>query len=132
MRDVILTLEKKINICKMSGDTDYTDGYITALTEAIEEINKAVIQFLCVGQTYYVIMYEDGNIAMPYVEKMKLFLYSESPRNYYCFSKNLDAAAWNTRYRDADCIIRAPKELVKRVYFTKEQALRSIAITNKI
>ncbi len=132
MRDVIQTLEKKINICKMSGETDYTDGYVTALEEAIEEINKAVFQLIAVDQTYYVIMYNGGNTTMPYVEKMKLYLYNDSTQGYYCFSKNPDATKWNTRYKDADCIIRSPKELVKRVYFTREQALRSISITNKI
>ncbi len=102
--------------------TEWKDGYITGIQEALDLIDKARNNLIVIGGIYYVIMFHDGNPIFPYIEKMKMFRKSKST---FSFTKKLDGNILNVR--KADVIITIGKEVKERVFFSEEDAQKYLS-----
>lgn len=125
MRDAIEKLNRKLALNEIGEKTSWKEGYEAGILEAIDIIENSIDNLIVTGKDYYVIMYHNGDKFLPYVEKMRLYKISVQTRKSYCFSRNLNATIFNTR--QPDLVLASEKGLRKRVFFTREQAEKSIA-----
>lgn len=126
MREVIETLRSKIEFNKFRKYSEWLDGYISGLSDAIEIVQSGIDSLIVTGKNYFVIMYHNGDKFLPYVEEMRLYKISKKNRVSYCFSRNLDATIFNTA--SPDLVLSSVKGLRERVFFTREKAEEAITI----
>ena len=123
MKQTIEKLKRKIEICKMGDRTEWRDGYMVGLSDAIELIEDGILDMIVPNNRYYVIMYRNGDRHYPYIEEMLLYRKSEKNNtNYYFFTRNLYPTQVNTQ----DLVLSNNKSVKKRVFFTREQAEESL------
>lgn len=124
MREVIRTLNKKIELNQLGEQTPWKDGYSAGLSDAIYMIEEAIDSLIVTGKNYYIIMYHNGDKFLPYIEEMRLYKISTKTRKSYCFSRNLNATIFDTS--EPDLVLASEKGLRERVFFTLEQAEKAI------
>lgn len=98
-------------------------AYIGGLAYAMQLIEQHVSDFMVPFNHYFVIMYRDAKRKDAYIEEMKLFriIKSESITSYL-FTKDLDARITYRR----DLILRSNKQILERVFLTRESAEKAI------
>lgn len=126
MREALEKIQRKLYLNSIGEQTQWKQGYEAGLTEAMDIIEDGIDNLIIPNNNYYVIMYRDGDKFFPYVEKMRLYKISIKTRKSYCFSRNLDATRFNTK--TPDLVLASEKGLRERVFFTREQAEKAIAI----
>lgn len=125
MNDVIDKLKRLILLNTKSEMTSEQEHYVTGLADALELIESSVADNLIIGNRYFVIMYKNGDIHMPYVTEMKLYkISSGSIKKSYCFTFNLANGKYHSNH--PDLVLASRKGLAERVFFTKEQAEKHI------
>lgn len=98
-------------------------AYVGGLAYAMQLIEQYVPDFMIPFNRYFVIMYRDDKRKDMYVEEMKLFRIIKSKAiTSYLFTKDLDARITYRR----DLILRSNKQLLERVFFTRESAEKAI------
>lgn len=125
MQDIIYKLKDKILENQSQEMTVEQERYVAGLKDALELIENSVADNLIVGNTYFVIMYRNGDKYLPYIEEMKLYKVSQkSMKCSYCFTRKLHIAKYCSG--TPDLVLASKKGLAERVFFTKEQALAAI------
>lgn len=123
MKETIEKMKKKISICKMGDRTDWRDGYMAGLTDAIQMIEDGIAELIVPNNNYFVIMYHNGDKYYPYVEEMRLYRKTEGRGGYvYSFTRNI----YPTEVNKPDLVLSSLKAVKKRVFFTREQAEESL------
>lgn len=126
MRRAIEQLDKEIKrVHKGYELTRFGEGYIAGIEYCKEIIQKNIDNLIVPGNTYFVILYEDGNPFMPYVKEMKLISRNPVKKKIDRFQFSFDLEANNT-LSGVDLEISSVKQLRTRVFFTYEQAEREI------
>ena len=125
MREAFEKIKKKLYINSIGEPTEWKDGYAQGLMDAMEILEGGIDSLIVPNNNYYVIMYQNGDKHFPYVEKMRCYKVSEKNRKSYLFSRYLYANRANTKV--PDLVLSNTKSLRERVFFTREQAERSIA-----
>lgn len=125
MREALEKIQRKIYLNSIGEQTQWKQGYEAGLTEAINIVENGISDLIVPNNNYYVIMYRNGDKYFPYIEEMKLYKISTKSRKSYCFSRNLNANIVNTK--NPDLVLSSDKGLIERVFFTKEQAEKSIS-----
>lgn len=125
MREAFEKINRKLYINSIGEQTEWKEGYAAGLIEAMEILEGGIDSLIVPNNNYYVIMYENGDKHFPYVEKMRLYKITIKPkRKSYCFSRDLTANRVDTKF--PDLVLASEKSLRERVFFSKEQAERSI------
>lgn len=124
MRELIKQIDEKIKRLKTYELSLYEDGYIAALEDCKEWIDKAADDMIVVGNVYYVVIYENGNKYTPRIEKMKLFKINENRGKTYFFSRNMNANPAVTKV--AHLRITGIRNVRSRIFFTYDEALKAI------
>lgn len=124
MRELIGKIDKVIEKLNNYDLSSYEEGYIAALEDCKEWIDKAADDMIVVGNLYYVIVYENGNQLLPRIEKMKLFKVKENKGKTYFFSRNMNANPANTKL--AHLRISGIRNIRSRIFFTYDEALKAI------
>ena len=125
MQDIIRQIKNMIDAEKCLDMTTEREHYIAGLSDALNVIEDSVANNLIIGRQYFVIMYRDGNIYLPYIEKMKLYKISQRKvKCSYCFTRNLDDSKYATN--TPDLVLASKKGLLQRIFFTEEQAKAAI------
>jgi len=127
MKDVLDRLYKKIEICRMGGETEWNSGFITGVEEAIDAITEMIYDGLMPWSDYFVIMYQDGDPYRPYVQEMRLYRITGSSTKSFYFTTNTKAIN-SLEIQKPDVILRSPREIRERVFFTKGDAEKSIGL----
>lgn len=125
MQNVIYKLKDKIAESQSQDMTVEQERYVAGLKDALDLIENSVADNLVVGNTYFVIMYRNGDKYLPYIEEMRLYKVSnKSIKCSYCFTRELNI----TKHRTGtpDLVLASKKGLAERVFFTKEQADKAI------
>ena len=126
MRRAIEQLDKEIKRVRKGYElTRLGEGYIAGIEYCKEIIQKNIDNLIVPGNTYFVILYEDGNPLMPYIREMKLVSRIPGRKRTDKFQFSFDLEANNT-LSGVDLEIRNIKQLRARVFFTYEQADREI------
>ena len=126
MRRAIEQLDKEIKRVRKGYElTRFAEGYIAGIEYCKEIIQKNIDNLIVPGNTYFVILYEDGNPLMPYIREMKLVSRIPGRKRTDKFQFSFDLEANNT-LSGVDLEIRNIKQLRARVFFTYEQADREI------
>lgn len=127
MREALEKIERKIYINSIGEQTQWKQGYGEGLMDALKIVEDGIDDLIIPNNDYFVIMYQNGDKFFPYVEKMRLYKITVSPklRKSYCFSRNLNANRFNTK--SSDLILASGKGIRERVFFTREQAERAIS-----
>lgn len=126
MRRAIEQLDKEIKRVRKGYElTRFGEGYIAGIEYCKEIIQKNIDNLIVPGNTYFVILYEDGNPFMPYVKEMKLISRNPVKKKIDRFQFSFDLEANNT-LSGVDLEISSAKQLRTRVFFTYEQAEREI------
>lgn len=127
MITAIKTLKKKIELNHIGELTEYKEGYEKGLTEGLKAIQDSMDELVVPGTDYYVVMYQNGDKKLPYIEKLHLYRLSTNARGYksYYFSKNPFANQFNTL--TPDLVLGKSEVIRKRVFFTMEQAEEAIS-----
>ena len=125
MIKAIENLYKKIKLNEIGEQTEWKRGYAYGLKEAIRIVEDGIDDLVIPGNNYFVVMFENGNRYLPYIEEMRLYKITTSKsRKSYCFSRNLNATKFNTPIPDV--VLSSAKSLRKRVFFTFEDADKAI------
>lgn len=125
MRSELEGILKKINACKIGEDTEWRDGYVAGLYDAVETIEKGICNLIAQGNNYFVIMYYNGDKYFPYVEEMRLYkIDRRNKHNKYYFSRNLNATLLYPK--PPDLMLSGEKAIRDRIFFTREFAEKSI------
>lgn len=126
MRRAIEQLDKEIKRVRKGYElTRFGEGYIAGIEYCKEIIQKNIDNLIVPGNTYFVILYEDGNPFMPHVKEMKLISRNPVKKKIDRFQFSFDLEANNT-LSGVDLEISSVKQLRARVFFTYEQAEREI------
>lgn len=125
MITAIKTLKKKIELNHIGEMTDYKEGYERGLTEALKAIQDTMDELVVPGTNYFVIMYQNGDKKLPYIEELRLYKITNKTRKKYCFSRNPYANQFNTF--SSDLILSSGEAIRKRVFLTREQAEEAIS-----
>ena len=124
MRRALENIYKRIEVCQIGEQTEWKEGFVEGLKEAVKYIQDGIVDLTVVGNNYYVICYQDGDKHFPYVEEMRLyFIKRNDPKrgDHYYFSKNTEPY-----YRGKPDLILTRKGIQKRVFFLKEDADNAI------
>lgn len=124
MNNVVQLLKEEIEKRTTEDMTSETQHFITGLKFAVNLIEDTLAENLVIGNTYFVVLYENGNTDIPYVSEMKLYKITEaSKRPSYCFTFDLKE---NLLKCNPDLVLASKRGLSKRVFYTREQAQNSI------
>ena len=124
MREALKKIYKKIELNAIGEQTQWKQGYAKGLADAVNMIEDGIDNLIVPNNNYFVIVY-DGDKNFPYVEEMRLYKISAKKRKTYFFSRNLYANFFNTK--TPDLILASKNGLRKRVFFTREDAEKSIS-----
>lgn len=125
MQDIIYRLKDMIAKNQSQEMTPEQQQYVVGLQDALDLIENSVADNLIIGNTYFVIMYRNGDKYLPYIEEMKLYKISQkSVKCSYCFTRNLNITKYSSG--TPDLVLASKKGLAERVFFTKEQAISAI------
>lgn len=125
MQDIIYKLKDMIEKNQSQEMTSEQERYVSGLQDALDLIENSVADNLIIGNTYFIIMYRNGDKYLPYIEEMKLYKISQkSVKCSYCFTRNLNIAKYSSG--TPDLVLASKKGLAERVFFTKEQAMSAI------
>lgn len=125
MNDVIEKLKNLIAVNTGENMTSEQEYYVNGLADALEIMESSVADNLIIGNKYFVVLYENGDVHLPYIREMKLYKISHGAiKSSYCFTYNLENIKHNRN--TPDLVLASKKGLSKRVFFTKEQAEKSI------
>ena len=111
----------------MGGETEWNSGYIAGVEEAIDAITEMIYDGLMPWSDYFVIMYQDGDPYRPYVQEMRLYRITGSSTKSFYFTTNTKAIN-SLEVQKPDVILRSPREIRERVFFTKGDAEKSIGL----
>ena len=126
MNAVIKKLEEMITLNTSANMTESQMSYVVGISDALEVVKSSVADNLIVGNRYFVIMYQDGDIHFPYVEEMKLYKISQGTiKPSYCFTKNLAQGKYS--HNKPDLVLASEKGIINRVFYTKNQAEQAIS-----
>lgn len=127
MKNVIDKLENMIALETASENKSKEElYYISGLCDALELLKKSVADSLVAGGTYYVIMYRDGNMYLPYIQKMKLYKISQkSKKCSYCFTTNLTK---DSKLDKPDLVLASKVGITNRVFYTRKDAEKAISL----
>lgn len=115
----ILKLIRRVDSTLYTGK--YKEGYIDGLKDAVKIIEKNIEYILLVGDIYYIIVYEDGNITKPYVVEAKLYKIGDTKKRHkYYFIKDINAET--SFFTKPDFVFSSKEEIVKRIYINRESA----------
>ena len=123
MRHALDKIYKKLKICEIGEETEWKDGYVTGLTEALEILQEGIDELIVPNNNYFVIMY-DGDRRSKHIEEMCLYKIGLKNRKYYYFTRQLYAN--RLEIRKPDLVIASLDNLRKRVFFSREQAEKAI------
>lgn len=127
MNDIIEKLKNMIAVNTSTNMTSEQEYYVSGLADALELIESSVADNLIIGNRYFVILYENGDIHLPYVREMKLYKISQGTvKSSYCFTFNLNSGKYISN--SPDLVLASKKSLTNRVFFTKEQAERFVSL----
>lgn len=125
MNEVIKKLESMITLNTSINMTESQMNYVAGISDALEVVKASVADNLIIGNTYFVVMYRDGDTHFPYIEEMKLYKISQGTiKSSYCFTKNLDKGKYC--HNRPDLVLASKKGIIDRVFFTRSQAEQAI------
>jgi len=125
MQDAVYKLKNMIALNTKEEMTESQTAYVAGLSDALDVLETSISENLVIGTIYYVIMYRDGNKFLPYVERMKLYKFTQGNiKPSYCFTKNLESGRYHKNR--PDLVLNSKKGLMERVFYTMEQAENAI------
>ena len=125
MEDLVKRLEKLLPSRQELEKSDMQKAYAKGVTDSIKAVHESVASNLYMNGIYYVIMYMNGDVNLPYVAKMRLVRSNHTKKGEsFSFTKQLD---WSAKAK-TDLVLYSKKEITRRVFSSYEQAAKVIAI----